>query len=195
MPYNGVGQFTSLGAPTFPAVSGDYILASYFNATMNDLFLGLTTALPRDGQAAMTAALPMGGFKVTGLGPGSASGDAVNYGQVFNNGSFTSPIFLGNANAAGATTFTVPTVAPGDNTTNAASTAFVQAAAFATALPSQVGNSGKFVTTNGVSASWADPLPSKTGVPSGSSLTVSSTGTNAWSMPVPQFLFNNLGVI
>lgn len=195
MPYNGVGQFTSLGAPTFPAVSGDYILASYFNATMNDLFLGLTTALPRDGQAAMTAALPLGGFKITGLGNGSASGDAVNFGQVFTNGSFTSPIFLGNADATGATSFTVPTATPGDNTTKVASTAFVQATAFAAALPSQVGNSGKFVTTNGVSASWADPFPSKTDVPAGSPLTVSSTGANAWSMPIPQFLFNTLGVI
>ena len=63
---------------------------------------------------------------------------------------------------AGATSVSVPTMTPADNTTNAASTAFVQATAFATALPSQTGNGGKFVTTNGVTASWA-AIPPSTG--------------------------------
>jgi hypothetical protein len=38
---------------------------------------------------------------------------------------------------------------------NAASTAFVAATAFSAALPSQTGNAGKFVTTDGTNASWA----------------------------------------
>ncbi len=45
------------------------------------------------------------------------------------------------------------------NSTLAASTAFVSAgiaaAAFSTVLPSQAGNAGKFVTTDGSIASWA----------------------------------------
>lgn len=53
-------------------------------------------------------------------------------------------------------TVTVPTQAPGDNTQNAASTAFVVATAFNSALPGQSGNAGRFVTTDGTSASWAD---------------------------------------
>lgn len=72
----------------------------------------------------------------------------------------------GNINAqtwTGTHTFSgacvVPTMTAGDNSTNASSTAFVSAAiaaaAFSTALPSQSGNSGKFVTTNGTTASWA----------------------------------------
>lgn len=52
----------------------------------------------------------------------------------------------------------VPTMAAGNNSTNAASTAFtaaaIAAAAFSTALPSQAGNSGKYVTTDGTTASW-----------------------------------------
>lgn len=39
--------------------------------------------------------------------------------------------------------------------TDAATKGYVDATAFAPVLPGQAGNSGKFVTTNGVSASWA----------------------------------------
>lgn len=49
-----------------------------------------------------------------------------------------------------------PTV--GDSTTKVATTAFVAATSFASALPSQSGNAGKFVTTNGTDASWADAV-------------------------------------
>lgn len=190
MPYNGAGTFTSLGVPTFPAVTGDYILASYFNATMNDIFLGLSTALPRDGQAAMTANLPMGAFKITGLGNGSNPQDATTFAQVFTSPTFSAPTLTGVVTATGATsvlvpspaaaddsqkavptsylvdyyaplvspaltgTPTVPTAAPGTSTTQVASTAFVQTAAFATALPNQTGNGGKITTTDGSTASW-----------------------------------------
>lgn len=50
---------------------------------------------------------------------------------------------------------TVPTAAPGTATNQIASTAFVANTAFATALPSQTGNAGKFVSTNGVNAFWS----------------------------------------
>ena len=53
----------------------------------------------------------------------------------------------------GTTAVTQPT---GDSSQKVATTAFVTAAAFNTALPAQAGNAGKFVTTNGVNASWAD---------------------------------------
>ena len=48
----------------------------------------------------------------------------------------------------------VPTQAPGTNTTQAASTAFVVATSLAATLPGQGGNAGKFITTNGSVASW-----------------------------------------
>lgn len=51
-----------------------------------------------------------------------------------------------------------PTASPGTSTTQLATTAFCAALAFSSALPAQTGNSGKFVTTNGTSASW-DYLP------------------------------------
>lgn len=51
---------------------------------------------------------------------------------------------------------TAPTATVGTSTTQLATTAFVQAAALAASgVPSQSGNSGKFLTTDGSSASWA----------------------------------------
>ena len=50
---------------------------------------------------------------------------------------------------------TAPTATAGTSTTQVATTAFVGATAFSAALPSQTGNAGKFVTTDGSSASWA----------------------------------------
>lgn len=125
MPFNGVGGFTSLGAPKFPAVANTYILASYFNDNLNDIFSGLSSVLPRDGQAAMTGSLGMGGFKITNMATGVSSGDAVTFAQVF-----TSPAFTG--------TPTAPTAANGTNTTQLATTAFVQAyGATASAIDTQ----------------------------------------------------------
>lgn len=54
-----------------------------------------------------------------------------------------------------------PTASPGTNTTQIATTAYVDAAAFASALPLQTGNAGKFVTTDGSTASWASILDLK----------------------------------
>ena len=57
-----------------------------------------------------------------------------------------SPAFTG--------TPTAPTASTGTNTTQVATTAFVQQAAFNNTLPSQTGNAGKYVTTDGTNASW-----------------------------------------
>ena len=183
MPYNGVGSFTSLGAPTFPAIPNTYILASYFNATINDIFSGLSSVMTRDGQSPATANIPMGGNKLTGLGVATLPDDAVRYSQVSDGGTFANanltgvPVaptpgtlisttqipttawvgtwFAPLANPAFTGVPTVPTAAAGTSTGQAASTAFVQSTAFAAALPSQIGSAGKVVTTDGSAASWA----------------------------------------
>jgi len=92
----------------------------------------------------------------------------------------------GNINAqtwTGTHTFSgacvVPTMTAGDNSTNASSTAFVSAAiaaaAFSTALPSQSGNAGKYVTTNGTTASWASiPVAGMTLISSASASAVAT---------------------
>lgn len=69
--------------------------------------------------------------------------------------------FAGAA-STGVTGFNVATQALGNNTTLAASTAFtsaaIAAAAFSTALPSQSGNAGKVIRTDGTNATWGDVL-------------------------------------
>ena len=82
-----------------------------------------------------------------------------------------SPAFTGNP--------TAPTQATGTNNTTIATTAFVQQTAFNNTLPSQSGNAGKYVTTDGTNASWAEVYPSQTGQ-SGKFLSTNGT-TVTWA--------------
>lgn len=85
MPFNGSGTFVSLAPPDFPALPFTTILASMFNANLNDIFTnGLTNCLTRDGQSVPFANLPMGGFKLTGLAAGSADTDSARLDQGLN---------------------------------------------------------------------------------------------------------------
>jgi len=83
MPYNGSGSFSPPGA-SFPAVAGTLIEAAKFNSVINDIATGLSTAITKDGQTTVTANIPLGGFKLTGLGAGSASTDSVRMSQLQN---------------------------------------------------------------------------------------------------------------
>lgn len=76
---------------------------------------------------------------------------------------------------------TAPTATPGTSSTQIATTAFVAAAAFSAALPAQAGNAGKFITTDGTTASWSYvPVGSinATGTLSGMTFL---TGDGTWS--------------
>ena len=84
-----------------------------------------------------------------------------------------SPAFTG--------TPTAPTASTGTNTTQVATTAFVQQAAFNDTLPSQTGNAGKYVTTDGTNASWGTiTIPAQVYPSAGVAI---STGT-AWAASV-----------
>lgn len=61
---------------------GSVISSSEVNADNAAFVAEITNSWPRDGQAAPTANMPMNGFRLTGLGDGSDSGDSVNYGQL-----------------------------------------------------------------------------------------------------------------
>lgn len=82
MAYNGLGVFTGLTPPTYPAVAGTVIDPVYFNAIMEDIFGGLTNAVTRNGQSPATANLPMGGFKHTGCANATANDQYATYGQL-----------------------------------------------------------------------------------------------------------------
>jgi hypothetical protein len=89
----------------------------------------LTGYLKGNGTSAMTASSTIPVSDVSGAAP------------------LASPALTG--------TPTAPTAASGTNTTQVATTAFVTSALSSSGLPSQSGNNGKFLTTNGSSASWA----------------------------------------
>jgi len=57
MAYNGSGTF-NLYTPGNPVVTGSTISSTWANATLSDLATGLTTAITKDGQTTITAAIP-----------------------------------------------------------------------------------------------------------------------------------------
>ena len=81
MSYNGSGTF-NINTSGQPVVTGTTITSTAFNLLTADLATGLTTALTKDGQTTPTANIPLGGFKVTGLGAGTVATDAAQYGQL-----------------------------------------------------------------------------------------------------------------
>lgn len=80
MPYNGAGSF-SLYSPGNPVVTGTVISSTWANNTLSDMATGLSTAVTKDGQQTITANIPMSGYKLTGLGAGTANGDSLRYQQ------------------------------------------------------------------------------------------------------------------
>lgn len=81
MSFNGNGTFI-INSTGQPVVTGTVISSTAFNALTADLATGLTTTITKDGQTTPTANLPMGTFKLTGLGVGSAATDSVNLSQL-----------------------------------------------------------------------------------------------------------------
>lgn len=76
-------------SPEYPAIPNTTILASDFNAIVEDLATALSLAIYKDGQASMAADLSMATHKLTNLADGSNDADAVNFDQVFHNPTFT----------------------------------------------------------------------------------------------------------
>ena len=81
MSFNGSGTF-QINTAGQPVVTGTVISSTAFNALTADLATGLSTCVTKDGQTNPTANLPMAGFKLTGLGNGSAATDSATLGQV-----------------------------------------------------------------------------------------------------------------
>jgi len=81
MSFNGTGTFV-INSSGQPVVSGTVASATVFNAFAADLATGLSTCITKDGQTTPTNNIPMGGFKITGLGAGTVGGDAVRLSQL-----------------------------------------------------------------------------------------------------------------
>lgn len=150
MPYNGTGTFSPVYNWANDAAAGILVRSDRMDTQDDDIADGLSTCVTRDGQSPWTANLPAGGYKITGLANGSSGQDSVTWTQVFVSPTFSNPTFTGTPIA--------PTAAAGTDTTQVATTEFVQDVAMTAALPSQAGNAGNMVTTNGTTASWVTPL-------------------------------------
>lgn len=79
MPRDGAGTYN---APEAAVVTGTPISSTSYNASLADLGTALTGSVARDGQSPMTAALPMGNNRITGMANGVATTDAAAVGQV-----------------------------------------------------------------------------------------------------------------
>ena len=75
MSRNGSGTY-SLPAGN-PVSAGTTITDTWANTTLSDIASALTSSLSKDGQTTPTGNLPMGGFKLTGLGAHTALTDSV----------------------------------------------------------------------------------------------------------------------
>ena len=81
MPYNGSGSF-SAPSSSFPASAGALIESAKYNNVVNDIASGLSNAITKDGQTAVTANLPMAGFKHTNVGDAVTRTDYASAKQV-----------------------------------------------------------------------------------------------------------------
>lgn len=84
---SGVFTINSAGQPV---VAGTTITSTAFNAFTADIATGLSTCVLKDGTQTIAANIPMAGFKFTGLGAGSATGNSLRYEQLFS----TAPVQL-----------------------------------------------------------------------------------------------------
>ena len=80
MSFNGSGTFL-INSSGQPVVTNTIISSTAFNALTADLATGLSTCLTKDGQTTPTANIPLGGFKLTGVGAATLLGDALSFGN------------------------------------------------------------------------------------------------------------------
>ena len=78
MAYNGSGTFNRLYSWVTDRNNGTKIRADRFDAEMNGMATGLSTAICKDGQSTISADIPFNNKKITGLGDAAAGADALN---------------------------------------------------------------------------------------------------------------------
>lgn len=66
MPWNGTGTY-NLPQPAATPLTGSIISSADYISVLNDLQAAMNNVLPRDGQAAMTGPLALGGQNITGV--------------------------------------------------------------------------------------------------------------------------------
>lgn len=82
MPFDGTGNFSRLYSWTDDRNAMIKITASRMDAEDNGYAVAFTNCMTRDGQSPATANIPLGGFKLTGVGTPASSTDAATKGYV-----------------------------------------------------------------------------------------------------------------
>lgn len=82
MPYDGNGNFTRVMNWEEDRLNDIEIVSDRHDAEDDNFAAGLNIAFCRDGRATATGNFKMGGLKITGLGDGSSTNDAINKGQL-----------------------------------------------------------------------------------------------------------------
>lgn len=65
-----------------PVISGTVISTAWANTTLNDVGNEITNSIPRDGSAPPTGNIPLGNFKLTGIGAATLVNDVPQYQQI-----------------------------------------------------------------------------------------------------------------
>lgn len=78
MPFNGSGTYVRSYSWASEAAAGNPISSAKMDTEDNGFATGLTNCLTRDGQSPALAPIPMGGFRITGVGNASQPDDALN---------------------------------------------------------------------------------------------------------------------
>lgn len=81
MPYNGSGIFSRVYNWVSDKNNAINITASRVDTEDTGFATGLSNCICKDGQTTVTANIPFAGFKLTGVGPGTALTDAMNVSQ------------------------------------------------------------------------------------------------------------------
>jgi hypothetical protein len=139
--FNGSGVFV-INSTGQPVVTNTIISSTVQNALTADLATGLSTCITKDGQQTVTANIPFAGFKITGLGVATTSGDAISYGQAATLGATTITSTSANALAVGANGTTNPVLDIDASTASVATGLKVKGAAAAAGLALSVITSG-----------------------------------------------------
>jgi len=138
-----------------PVVTGTTISSTTHNNTMTDMATALTNSIAKDGQTTITANLPMGTYRHTGVSNATALTDYASADQVLN-GNLQ---YLGSVSGADTITATAAITPAAYEVGQQFS--FISAGANTTAVTLNVSSLGaKAVTKNGTTALAAGDIPS-----------------------------------
>ncbi len=80
------GTYTAPASSWSPAVNATSATTADWNALLTDVSAALTQSQSIDGQSTPTANWPFAGYKLTGLGAGTTTGDSLRWEQLFSQG-------------------------------------------------------------------------------------------------------------